>query len=490
MKNNKAMIPVMALVVLGIIAFIVYSDTVALPHFSTASLTGSGEYIERPVFKYVKCEAVDSLRKSEFSTVASDGWILPKPSVTNAYSVVLSVDRLDSFLGATTGYYTLFYSICQSQLNSKDNCRVNNQKLSEGNSISVSNIYTISELKPTEFVNVRLNKNYFFKDYTQTNYLKSQLSYIPYGLKEYDVLSGSPTPINKNDCEIPASADSWTDRILSTDSSKVSSQYSKVSKSVNERVLQPEEVRWYVSGYVSSAGPSFKLTYKSQEAWCRTTGTNAEIYKINKVVVGSGTYKIASPDFSDLLGTETCCPGQTRGTDVCQSDFTYKSIQGSECGAFKSCGSANWVPYSENQIIRYSCVSGTCKSETKEVECANGFDCKDSNQICDLNTFKCVEANVNLKGQVIKTIPDNKADCEKDGGSWIRNTENKKEGIFCFFGYGYCQEKVIVNEFCEYPKPLWKTILMWVIIAIVVILLIVFVRPLLKGIPKINKFIP
>lgn len=459
LKNKKAFAPILlylllvggALILIGVYGF----------KLDVGALTGSGEYIERPIFHYVKCEAIGSLSYSEYMNVATDGQWLNKPSVTNSYNYDFKVSSTSTL---STSTYAI-YSICNSKVNQAVNCRVYNQAV---NKLYTGATFSIKDVKPTEYVFATFKSIVILKTYNSPG-LTYQVSFIPYGLRDYNVLSGSSNPINKNDCSISSTGDSWKDRFLSSNSQAVSD---KISKNVNELTLQPEEVRWYVAGYVTSAAPSFKLTYKNQDAWCRSTGTSAEIYKINTVTLGSGTYKIASPDWSDYLGSENCCPGETKGNQVCSKNFKFETIQGSECGAFKSCGSPNWIPYSENKIIKYSCVNGYCKSQTKDVGCANSYDCKDSNEICDLNTFTCERANVNLKGQVIETIPDNSADCEVKNGKWITKQSSQKS----FWNYlGIGSPKVIVTEYCDLSKPNY---ILWIGLILVGIAILVFGKPI------------
>lgn len=488
--NKKGIAPLLMILLIGSIIIISYN----YGYLSTGSLTGSGSYIERPVFKYVKCESLSGLKYSEPLQISEQGQWLNKPSVTDKYTVELTFPR-DNIIGRRLEYY-----VCNSRSLTASNCRLpDSRSFNKGGikqTVTNTGTFVIDNIRPNEYVWVQYQKPYFltWKGGSGATY---KIGFIPYGLREYDVLSGSPNPLNPNDCEVPAESDSWRDRLLSTDVDKANE---KIDKNVNERVLQPNEVRWYVSGYLTSAAPSFMLTYKGKEAWCRSTGTSAEIYQINSVTLGSGTYKIASPDWSDNLGSETCCPKSTRGDEVCGDNFQWKKINNAECGAFKSCGYPNFVPYSEKQLIKYSCVQGKCQSQIKEVECANDFDCKDSNQLCDLNSYTCVEANVNLKGQKLETIPDNQADCDKKGGKWITQQSKKNSGILCFdsLGLGLCKKEIITQEFCDTSKPNY---LLWIALFIVGIIAFIFFIPIFmplinslryafKSIPVIGKLVP
>lgn len=462
-KNKKGIAPIF--VALSIIAsvFTILSLT-GIIQFDVASIIGSGGYIERPVFYYDKCEAVSSLKYSEVYTLATNGQWLNKPSVTNQYSITININDLTFNTCHQVEYY-----ICNSKtLSSESNCRVYSKKITavrEGDSILISNV------KPDEYVWAQFQKSFFCFDYDGSSGATYQVSFIPYGLRQYNVLGGSGAVINPNSCTYPSTQ---SDTIISSDADSINDAYRGVDTSTNQRVLQPEEVRWYVAGYLTSASPSFALTYSGQRAWCRPTGTGAEIYAINEIQTSGGTYKIASADWSDYLGSETCCPGQTRGDEVCNDNFQWEIVGGSECGIFNSCGSPNWVPYSENTLIKYSCVNGYCESETKTVECASDYDCIDSNEVCDLNSYTCEQANVNIKGQVIETIPDSEAECIERGGKWITKEETDKS-LLNYIGIG--EPELIVTEYCQLGSGInWA---FWIILIIFIFFLVVFGKPIL-----------
>ena len=457
MKNKRGVIPIVAILAVAVVVgYLVYSGVI-----STGSLSGTGSYIERPVFYYDKCEAVASLQYSSPSALANAGQWIEKPSVTNYYNVQITPPA-SNFVGGAP--YTS-YSVCNSQVNSKDNCRIFNQIQ------QTTNVIRIDSNRNNEYVYVHTYFYYLFSIHDNGG-ATYQVGFIPYGIRQYNVLGGSPAKVNPNSCTYPTAQ---TDSLIATDSQKINDAYRGVDKSTNQNVLQPEEVRWYVAGYLTSAAPSFALNYKGQEAWCRPNGQSAEIYKINKVTVGTGTYKIASVDYSDKIGDETCCPGQVQGDKTCNNNFAWGQTAGSECSAFKSCGSPNWVPYSEKVLVKYSCVNGYCKSQTKSVNCASDYDCKDSNQVCNLNTYNCVNANVNLNGQVIKTIPDNAADCEVKGGKWVTSKTTQNTGMFCIasLGLGLCSKDVVVNEYCDLSSPNYIS---WAVILVAILVLLYFGR--------------
>ncbi len=433
---------------------------------ATASITGSGQYIERPVFSYIKCEAVSGLKYSTLEPLATSGQWLPRPSATDSYDVIVKTPKT---LGITqislyiSGNKVEYY-VCNSQVLSQSNCRIYSQNIISGSENKITGI------KPTEYVWMQYQyaTTLTLGKWREESGAYYQIGFIPYGLREYNVLSAPQGFVNPNDCKIPSIAQT-RDAVLSTDGSKMASY---ISVNTNENVLQPNEVRWYVAGYTTSLSDSFLLKYNFQDAWCR----DGKIYKVNTIKTSTGTYKVASADYSDFLGSVTCCPKQVQGDKVCSDKFIWETIAGTQCGAFKSCGSPNPVPYSAEKTIQYTCDNGYCKSIIKEVECASDYDCKDENKVCDTNKFKCVEANVNLIGQNIITIPDNLQDCQQQGGTWMKVTTEKKS-LLNYVGIG--SPKVIVNEYCEMDKP--NNLVLWIALTFLFIALIFFFPKLMAG---------
>lgn len=472
-KNKRGAVP-FAVAIIGLIVITLFASNQL--GFSPASITGSGNYIERPVFKYLKCEAIGGLKYSTDYSVSSSGTWANKPSVSSSYNL-----RVDFDVGGITSK-RFSYSVCNSRVESESNCRVfkNVRTITNGQTLEINNIKENEEVRLYLFEPAQVLNAFREKGVSGASY---QIGFVPYGLREYNVLSGSSSPVNPNSCEVPSSSDSWRDRYISSDADKIRSQ---VSKNTNERSLQPEEVRYYVSGYVTSASPTFELDYKGKDAWCRSSGNSAEIYEVNTIQLGSGNYRVASVDWSDKLGNELCCPGDTRGDETCSNNFKWESIKGAECSIINSCGSPNFVPYSEGELIKYSCVSGFCEQEIRKVECSSDFDCQDSNELCDLNSYECVDANVNIKGQLIETIPDNRQDCEAKSGTWITKQEVDRS-FLNVVSLGYLgSETIVTEEYCDlnsFDLFFW---LFWIGIAVMIYF---FRGQILAGIKPVLKFL-
>jgi len=466
--NKKAFVFGLPIIFVGLLAVIGLMFSAG--YVSVGEITGSGGYIERPVFKWVKCEATGDYKYfGEYDLQAGGEWLY-KPSVTDKYDVIVSWP--DS-------QYRIEWWVCNSKVLNDANCRIDSKNR------DVSNIQqktlTILNVKPEEFVWVKYEKGGLLglRDSSEANY---KIGLVPYGLRVYDVLHSGGSTLLPNDCTVPANQESYKDRLISTDSKKVGTEIQTNGKL--ERELGANEIRNYVTGYVTSpAEDKAFFTYKDQDAWCLRGGNSGQVFKVNKVVTGSGTYKVASLEYSDLLGNVECCPGDKKPGFACNDNKKWVSNQpvkadGTtqvQCSAFNPCQGGSLTPYDKNTLAKYSCVEGKCVLETKKVECASNSDCSDSNQLCDTNTWKCVNANVNLKGQVIKTQADNSVDCKAQGGVWVSESTTSKDGTFCFSGFGICSDKVTTQNYCKFSKFNWNA-LSWVLFSVALISLFYFFR--------------
>lgn len=480
MINKKGAIPIVSVLIAVALVGVFF---VSPSSFSLAQITGSGQYIERPVFKYLKCEPASSLKDSAVVNLEKDGEWLIQPSYTNQYSARLIAPN-DVSPGITTPMH-FEYSVCNSRVESESNCdpyRAKSQILRTGDE------FTIPNIAPNKVVYASVKRSTLFGlKGVEGEY---QLKFVPYGLREYNFLSGGPGGfINPNSCSVPSGDDSFRDRILSTDTTKVKSEQSYQNRK-SERILQPEEVRWFVTGHLTSASPSFTLDYRGQEAWCKAEGNSATIYKINEVNTGSGSYKIASVEWSDQLGTETCCPGDKRPGQTCNDDFRWEDTQGTQCSVFRPCDGGSWTPINPQTIGKYECVQGSCVLETEKVQCANDLDCSALNQICDKSKWECVDPDVNLRGQKLDVAPDNFVECEAKGGTWIKETEDKRNAVVKFLNIGNADP--VVTEYCElnsgFKFPV-GTIAFIIIAGVFVIFAVRFRGSLSSGLKTIRGFL-
>lgn len=436
-KKGLASIVLMISVLAGLITVLG-----AIGILDVGAITGTGSYIQRPIFYYDKCEAVGSYSYSADISIAKTGGWLAKPSVSDGYDVQITADNFFDI-----GQKRVEYYVCNSRVLRDDNCRLGSPDGSGGviAVMSSSGVININNIRNNEYVWAQYQDGLFY--WKASDGASYQVGFQPFGIKQYNVLSGGFAQINPNSCTYLSGYD-ISDTILSEDLNSVNLPEGTTT---NERILQPNEVRWYVAGYVSSASPSITLTYNREEAWCRQVGTTGEIYQINEIKTLGGTYKVASADYSDYLGSVNCCPSAISGENVCSDDFKWEKIQGTECSLFNSCGSPNWVSNGDGELIKYSCEDGFCVEEIRKVECASDFDCRDSNEVCDLNKYECVDSNVNLDGDEITTIADSQTECLKDGGKWI--TKETTDSNFATF-LGFKESDIIITEYCKMPRKI------------------------------------
>lgn len=477
-KNKKGVVPLLLIAMLAAIGFLFAANYV-----SVGEITGSGGYIERPVFNWYACEPQQGgIAKTGNTTISSGGTWIEKSVASDSYTVNVLIDKVPIVGNAER----IKYSVCNSKVISQSNCPLIFERIISTTSREKGHIYTLADIDTDEQLFVKYEVQYVpfgpWKEYSGAKYY---VAYKPYGLVKYDVLHSGSTIINKNSCTVSTNDESWKDRFISTDSKALNSQ--SPGKNTVETNLEPDEKRSFISGYVTSpAADKAFITYKNQQAWCLRGSNSGDIYKVNSVTTGSGTYKIASVEYSDKIGSEQCCPGDKKPGFACNDNFKWTSTQpiddkgttNGECSAFNPCQAAAETPWTTKTVAKYSCVSSKCVLQTRAVECANTKDCADSNKICDANTWKCVNAGVNLAGNKIVVTPDNSVDCKTAGGVWVTDKTTSKEGSLCFAGIGICQEKTVAQSYCKMPKFNFSA-LAWILVIIAIgAVLIAFRGPL------------
>jgi len=438
--NKKAVVPAGLLFVAGIILLIVvilhYSGSL-----SVASLWAGGKYIDRPVFSWVKCEPLSQTSTTTISISSDGSWVRPQ---YEADDYQITVKTPHNLLGNK-----LEYRVCPQK--TFVNCQ------------DFEKIPTSSQTE--------INLGHFTRDqYVWVRYYESKVigwsglstsadvQYQPYGLRKYDPLGGVKI-LNAQSCSVQVT-EAWYDRIMNEDLGKLDTAGNQ-----NKYVLEPNEVTFYVSGFVASPEPSFRVTYNGEDAWCQSGTGN--IYKINQIATANNVYYVASVDWSDYLGKEDCCPSEKQGEYTCDANFNWVKTEGSECSIFNPCDGGSWTPLESGVIMRYVCQDGYCIQEKKNVACSHNSDCA-SNQLCDPNTWTCIDT---ASGDPLpEPQPDNSADCEAKGGTWMtKETEVKK--WYNYVGIG--EPDVVTESYCKMPTH----IIWWIIGVILAFFLGVFVVP-------------
>lgn len=426
--------------------------------WSLATITGSDQYVERPIFKYVRCDQIDEFSWSRDYNIGESGsWLIP-PETSSYYNARIS------YPSASFGTQNrLIYSICGSRVHSSDNCQPYKQTMSIGTSAGT---YEISSTSGSKYVWVQFAKFSLFGTNGRAG-STYKIGHQPYVLREFNVLGGSSALLNGGSCKLNVDL---SGQIKSEDIQTISAPAGTVYSTQNQ--FKPNEIRWYLAGYVTSASEGVDL---GDGTWCRDVGSSGKIYNINTVVTDRGTYKIADPDINSFIRNVECCPNDISGSKRCTDDFRWEETENTECSVFNSCGAVDWQPHGANEVIRFSCVRGKCQSQTRAVECSSKYDCMDTLEICNPATWTCVDADVNLDGSEITTIPDNIKDCEERGGKWITKTEEDKS-FLNFLGIG--DPKIVVIEYCDMSRPNY---LLWVALAGVVVLLFFFRGQIIAG---------
>jgi len=459
-KNKKGIAPLMLLIA-GAVLIIAGS----LGYLSLGSIIGSDGYIQVPHYATLKCEQ-SGVSKDFTATISSSGgdW-LNLPENTNEYSVRLISEKASAFSTARRFEY---YICPQKALLS--NCVHKYTDYNQGGFDTSLGTISGSKYVWAEYQGV------YLLSYRARSGASYQITYKPFVLIRYDSLRGGQQEVSSTGCQVPGSDISWTNRILSTDGLKIPNGVAK------SQTMQPGERFNYVSGTITRMSEGNVENGK----YCIYSNGQATLYDIKQLVTASNTYNVVDTDAK--LGTQECCSGDNLPDRTCQNG-KWVSTATSQCSLINPCeGSEYRRDYSNDmQVIKYSCVSGKCVAQTKQVECNKDTDCT-SNMRCDTNKWSCVMAsNINIAGD--ESLPTDQATCEKKGYNWIPKKTEKSGGFLKIFG----TKEIIIEAHCEKPTSWWIT-LAWIVlfgaIAFVLIKSFPFIRHSLKSIPYVGRIIP
>lgn len=464
MKNKKGyafLIPLLMIIslVAGILTIINYYGLDIGKY--TGSLVGTAKYIERPSFAYVKCEPIG--QSSDYTTTVKDsGSFVVPPYEASSYQIKVFIPDTPFFNPPRK----LIYKECPQKLVSS-NCRTIEKTLSTSDEKNWINLGTYSRDTYVWVQLIVLSTPISDKGYKT----EAQVTYEPYGLRRYGSLSGVKL-LNANSCQVSIT-EAWYDRIINENLPGLDFD---TSGNKNKEFLEPNEVTYYVEGFVTSPAPSIVLTYKGVDAWCQ----NGIIRQINKVNTANNIYYVASVDYSTELGREECCPGEKQGAYTCSNDYKWVLTENAECSLFKPCDGGDWAPDygTEKQVARYSCVDGKCVKDTKKVECSHNSECA-SNEVCNINTWTCIATGEGTP--LPESVPDNIGECEGRGGTWVtKETENYK--WYNYIGIG--EPAVVSESYCKFPMAWYY----WVLIISLILLALIFIVP--RILPLVRRVLP
>lgn len=234
--------------------------------------------------------------------------------------------------------------------------------------------------------------------------------YIPYGLNVYD--SGQKIRYNVQSCDLGDL--SWTER---NDVCTKSDGAACAKIKDSDRLGFDDWVNYLSSWTYAPIDLSNKVvTYNGQQAYCQIN----KVYSIGEFETASNCYSFPKT----LLGSVDCCPGMETANSRCDENFQWQPIVIGECQSNSDCvskygddyycnidthqcvrtpdcisdlqcpGQGIWTPdYSSStpRAMRFTCQSGSCVSDFKDVDCIPPNTGCEEGYVCDPNKgFICV----------------------------------------------------------------------------------------------------
>jgi len=444
-KKNKKGAGMLVGYVIFLVATVLVLSSVGV--INIASITGgsSGDYIEAPYFATISCVDSEQLSRESFDLGANGEWIQGKFSSNTAqWDVILQSERRGFFSSAVR----FEYYVCPQRAIA-DNCkRVVTSWTGDQQDLS------IGQISSNEFLWVEYQKQTLFS-YKASDGATIEYAYRPYILKRTDIFRGGTMPVyGAVGCQIPSTDDAWINRVLSFDGSLPDGTAKSRSLNVGEDFN-------YISGTVTRMSEG----NVQDNGYCIYEGNSAKIYRIQELTFGSGRFNVVDTT-KNPIKTVDCCEGSNLPDKTCVNG-KWKSTVNAECSIVNPCEGTDWRRDlgQDKQVIKYSCVSGSCVAQTKEVECSQSSDCR-TDEICSVSTWTCIDAGFGV-GEGEERIPVNQEDCLKKGGEWIPKQEIQKDGLFGIGG-----KTVVVDAYCELDKPFNYT--KWILIVAIVLFVLFF----------------
>jgi hypothetical protein len=340
------------------------------------------EYIQSPVFMYYECGPASAPVDSPFVSMptGSSGWIT-SPKNTDSWDLYLQQTEQTSWY---SNYRRIVYQIC----NDYSGC--------QSQVFKTTDYFTAKSGYPTLIINGLNQYDKVFVNYQYSSILgwkdssggfRYYARYKPFILWKVSMFQGGKTEYTSalQGCTFPSGK---TNFLIDAISNIKGISLSQTSSS--DYVLEPYKTRNFIDTFVplSKSNVNF-VTYGGQDGYC----LNRVIYKIGTITTNAGTSKVVDVSLNSVLANVECCPGETEPTRKCSSTFKWETLSGSECSLMKPCAGVDWFPSgTSKQLVRYDCVNGFCKPQTKIVECTNNNDC--NGKYCDTKTYICVELPV------------------------------------------------------------------------------------------------
>jgi len=321
---------------------------------------GGANYVEIPVFASVECKLSGSDKSATIGIPEEGRWIsdfLPKN--TNAWNIIL--DGSSGFTQKRFEYY-----ICPS----RTFCSNRNFEtlFSSGGNVNIGSVPSTSHV----WVQYQTKTLTGYKGFEPST---AEISYTPFSLIRDDPFRGGRQEIS-NTCVIPTSDSSWRKRIVSSESSGVSTWGGSNS-------LNPGDFYNYVTTNIVSVTEG-----NTQDGgWCIYENNQAKVFAIEETRTGDGT-RYDRVNIDKIISRPQCCNGAAVPGGVCE-DGNFVPVTEVQCNTRADCGIIEWIPGSDpNTVQRPLCQNNQCTFETRNVDCTIDSQCS-TNSFCSRNSYTC-----------------------------------------------------------------------------------------------------
>ncbi len=374
---------------------------------------GTGTYYNVPTFGYYQCGPAGSPETSGFSSISSTGSgfvTCPSPSTGCQVTVAVPTQTYNIISSAFTGYRVVT-QICS---NGNTGCQaqtitnLNTQIFSSGSGI-YQGYYTMQpiSLNPLSGTTpssiwIDFQQNTLLSGWHDISGASYTVTYTPFILYKYNIWSST----NSQPITTPAEGCNLgyldTSNLLQTISTNLQNTIGGTQTSSANNQLQPYQTRTFVTQFVPiSVNNNGFETYNNQQAYC----SGNMIYSLGTVTTSSGTYNIINLNSNSVLGTVTCCNGDSIPNAVCVNNQWQTTVQSSngttniQCSAFNPCPESTPTEYNNTYLISQSCVNSMCVSSYSQVQCTNDAACG-TGQICELSNHTCANVQGGVPGNV------------------------------------------------------------------------------------------
>lgn len=371
-KSNTGKVMI-TLAIIGVILVLIPSIGILQTQITT------GNYIQAPSFYYYECSPASKPLESNHQLITT-GEVSKISCPINTDSCNLYIKQIEK-LSFSSMYRRISYQICHND----GSC---DPLITTPTSVGSSQIQVISitNLLNTDYVKIKYQSSITGLGWeNKINGAEWYTTYRPFILWKVDTFGGGKTEYStiEQGCKFQSK------EVLNLISSITNlNKEIKNQTSLSNDYLDFYKTRNFIGSYIpiSSSNINF-VNYNGQEGYC----LNRQIFAISKLETNGNVYKIVDSNFNTRLSNSvTCCPGETQPNQKCNSNFNWENLEQSQCSPFKACAGADWMPYTQKNLIRYNCINNKCVSEIKSVECTSDNDCGNY-KTCDTKLYKCID---------------------------------------------------------------------------------------------------